>query len=256
MKVLVVTPTYGRLPFLPRLVASFLSQTYEDKELVIINDDANVIISCDEPNVICLNMNKKILVGQKRNLATQVGYHDLYMHLDDDDIFLPERISNHVKVHQEHPEINLYRNTISYKIYGDCFHEHHNTPNFVSYKRKGWFEMGGNIHNANYAEDLYLLENMKNVLEEERSDQLDSIYNWGGINYHTALEPHSSEIENIAKDQLITMNVFKGEFKIVPDFEEFNKFIKLDKKYKEINKFGTKTPLYVRHIKHGKIEIL
>ena len=36
MKVLVVVPTYGRLPFLGRVVVSFLSQTYEDKELVII----------------------------------------------------------------------------------------------------------------------------------------------------------------------------------------------------------------------------
>ena len=258
MKVLVVTPTYGRIPFLGRLVASFLSQTYEDKELVIINDDVNVTISCDEPNVICVNMNKKILVAQKRNIATQVGYHDLYIHLDDDDVFLPERIANHVKIHQEHPEINLYRNTAAYKVFGDCFHEYPCTPNYVSYKRKGWFEMGGNTHDFNYAEDLFLLENMSNVLEEDRPDQLDLVYNYGGVNYHLAHENTNPELKNIismAKDQLIEMGVFKGEFKIIPDFEQFNNFVKLDKKYKELNQNGTKDPVYFEHVSLGKIKV-
>jgi glycosyltransferase involved in cell wall biosynthesis len=79
MKVLVVMPTYGRIPFLNRALASFLSQTYDNKELVIINDDKNVELKCEYPNVICINLNKKILIGQKKNLATNVGYHDLYM---------------------------------------------------------------------------------------------------------------------------------------------------------------------------------
>ena len=255
MKVLVVTPTYGRLPFLGRLVASFLSQTYEDKELVIINDDANVIISCDEPNVICINMNKKILVAQKRNIATQVGYHDLYIHLDDDDIFLPERIANHVKMHQEHPEINLYRNKAAYTVYGEWFHSHPCTPNYVSYKRRGWFEMGGNTHDANYAEDVYLLENMSNVLEENRPDQLDLVYNYGGINYHLGCKPDSLSVDNIAKNQLIEMNVFKGEFKIIPDFDQFNNFVELDRKYKEINSEGTNNYVKLEHISLGKIRV-
>lgn len=39
MKVLIVCPTFGRLPFLGRMLASFLSQDYSDKRLVLINDD-------------------------------------------------------------------------------------------------------------------------------------------------------------------------------------------------------------------------
>lgn len=253
-KVLVVTPTYGRLPFLGRLVASFLSQTYQDKELVIINDDVNVNISCDAPNVICINMNKKILVGQKRNIATQVGFHDLYMHLDDDDIFLPERIANHVKIHEEHPEIDIYRNEMSYILYGDSFFQDSSTVNFVSYKRKSWFECGGSKHDANYAEDLLLLNSMKTIVQESRPDQLDSVYNYGGINYH--LSNQTDDVTIIARHQLMEMKVFKGEFKIIPDFEEFNKFVELDKKYKQLNLNGTNNPVHVKHKELGKIEIL
>lgn len=255
MKVLVVTPTYGRLPFLGRMVASFLSQTYEDKELVIINDDVNVTIYCDEPNVICINMNKKILVAQKRNIATQVGCYDLYIHLDDDDIFLPERIANHVKIHQEHPEINLYRNTAAYRVYGNSFYKDTSTQNYVSYKRKGWFEMGGNTHNSNFEEDVYLLENMSNVLEEDRPDQLDVVYNFGGVNYHLGAQPDILELENIAKCQLIEIGMFKKEFKIIPDFIEFNKFVELDKKYKEINSEDTNNEVYIEHVSLGKINV-
>jgi glycosyltransferase involved in cell wall biosynthesis len=256
MKVLVVVPTYGRLPFLGRVVASFLGQTYEDKELVIINDDVNVTISCDEPNVICINMNKRILVGQKRNIATQVGFHDLYMHVDDDDIFLPERIANHVKIHQEHPEINLYRNTAAYTVYGNSFMKMPSAAsiNFVSYKRKGWFEMGGNLHTTNYGEDLYFLQNMKNVLEEWRDDQLDSVYNYGGINYHLSCQPDN--LEDIARNQLIDMGVFQKEYKIIPDFEQFNNFIELERKFKEINSGDSNNEIQVEHISLGKLRAI
>ena len=237
MKVLVITPTFGRLPFLGRLVASFLSQTYDDKELVIINDDKNVKIACDINNVKCINIDKKILVGQKRNLATQLGYYDLYMHIDDDDVFLPERISNHVKMHQDRPEINLYRNTASYRIYGDAFERAGVDAgmNFISYKRQAWFDVGGCFKDNNLGEDREFLEKMPNVLQFENFDQLDCVYNFGGINYHLSVKTPEEELQRIAHIQRESLNLVNGVFNIVPDFTEYNKFIELDKRYKAIN---------------------
>jgi glycosyltransferase involved in cell wall biosynthesis len=58
MKVLLVCPTYGRIPYLGRMVASFLSQNYDDKHLVIVNDDSNVELCCDIKNIIVININK------------------------------------------------------------------------------------------------------------------------------------------------------------------------------------------------------
>ena len=57
------------------------------------------------------------------------------------------------------------------------------------------------------------------------------------------------------------MNVFKGEFKIIPDFEQFNNFIKLDKKYKEINHLAyenseVEVEVKLEHISLGKIKVI
>ena len=55
------------------------------------------------------------------------------------------------------------------------------------------------------------------------------------------------------------MNVFKGEFKIIPDFEQFNNFIKLDKKYKEINHLAyenSEVEVKLEHISLGKIKVI
>ena len=257
MKVLVITPTFGRLPFLGRLVASFLSQTYDDKELVIINDDKNVKIACDIDNVTCINIDKKILVGQKRNLATQLGYYDLYMHIDDDDVFLPERISNHVKMHQDRPEINLYRNTASYRIYGDAFERAGVDAgmNFISYKRQAWFDVGGCFKDNNLGEDREFLEKMPNVLQFENFDQLDCVYNFGGINYHLSVKTPEEELQRIAHIQRESLNLVNGVFNIVPDFTEYNKFIELDKRYKAINTNKTNNPIHVIHRGFAKLDL-
>ena len=75
MKTLVVCPTYGRIPYLNRMLSGFLHQTYNDKHLVIVNDDVNVELCCNEPSVTCINLNRKILLPQKRNIAIGLGYH-------------------------------------------------------------------------------------------------------------------------------------------------------------------------------------
>jgi len=249
VKTLVITPTYGRLPFLGRLLASFLSQTYDDKELVLVNDDKNVELVCEHPNVTVINMNKKLLIGQKKNLATNLGYHDLYLPHDDDDIFLPNRIANCVKIHQDNPDINLYRNLSNYTIYGDQFYVALATLNAVSYTRKGFFESGGYTHPVNSGEDQAFLSAMPKKLEIDDPNNPDYVYNYGGINYHLTFT-HDSVIEDIAKVQLRELRLSNGKFYIQPDFEQYNKFITLDKMYKESNQ-----PVTVIHTDMGKINI-
>lgn len=251
MRTLVITPTYGRIPFLGRAVASFLSQTYDDKELILINDDKNIEIVCESPGVTVINMNKKILVGQKRNIATQLGHHDLYLNLDDDDVFLPKRIENCVKIHQDNPEINLYRNLQNYTIYGESFMTTPDVLNAVSFTRKGWFEANGYTHQTNHGEDMVFLDEMPNKLEvcNDNLDLMDFVYNFGGLNYHlTFAEDH--EVEHIAKEQLKELELTNGKFYIQPDFEEFNKFVKLEEIYRQTNK-----EVSVIHRGLGKIDL-
>lgn len=249
MKTLTITPTYARLPFLGRALASFLSQTYDDKELVIVNDDRNVEIVCEYPGVTVINMSKKILIGQKKNLATHLGYHDLYLPHDDDDIFLPDRIANCVQMHKENPDIYLYRNLTSYLTYGSYFSVDGSTLNAISYTRKGFFESGGYTHPVNSGEDAQFLNSMPNKLEISVLDKIDYVYNYAGINYHLTYA-EDDKIERIAKDQLKDMQLSNGKFYIQPDFEEYNKFVTLDERYKQTGK-----SIMITHKGLGKIEI-
>lgn len=250
MKTLTITPTYGRLPFLGRLLASFLSQTYDDKELVLVNDDKNIELVCEHPNVIVINMSKKILIGQKKNLATHLGYHDLYLPHDDDDIFLPNRIANCVNVHMANPDINLYRKFNNYIIYGDQFDIAGSTLNAVSYTRKGFFESGGYTHPVNSGEDQAFLAAMPKKLEVNNTDEFDYVYNYGGINYHLTFT-QDSVIESIAELQLKEMQLANGKFYIQPNFEEYNKFVVLDKMHTELKK-----PITILHTAMGKIDLI
>lgn len=249
MKVLIIVPTYGRIPFLGRMLASFLSQTYEDKELVIVNDDKNITIYCEYPNVVCININKKILVGQKRNIATNLGYHDIYLPYDDDDVMLPMRIQNCVNKHIEYPEIDSYHNQISYISYGDQFNISSSGPSTISYTRKGWFNCGGYSHTLNTGEDQVFLSGLKNQLIINNTELIDYIYCYGGINYHLSSTPDSI-IEDIAYNQLKNLNLLDGKYNIIPDYEEYNKFLKLDEMYK----LG-KRDFKIKHIALAKIEI-
>lgn len=249
MKTLVIMPTYGRIPFLPRALASFLSQTYDDKELVIINDDANITITCSYSKVTCINLTKKILIGQKKNLATNLGYHDLYIPHDDDDVFLPNRIEQCVKVHKEHPEINYYWNQKAYLLYGDDFYIDNNTINAMSYTRKGWFEAGGYAHPVNSGEDKEFAEKMPRKLIVSDESIVDYVYQYGGVNYHLTYEKDAT-IEQIANRQLMNMGLHGKKYEIQPDFDEYKKFVQMHEIYQK-----TKKPVKLNHISLGKIEI-
>ena len=42
MRALIVVPTYDRVEYLGRVVQSFIEQTYDEVELLIINDQKNL----------------------------------------------------------------------------------------------------------------------------------------------------------------------------------------------------------------------
>ena len=249
MKTLCVCPTYGRIPFLNRMLSSFLHQDYDDKHLVIVNDDDNIQLCCDYSNVTCINLNKKILLPQKRNIANSVGYQDIILPHDDDDIFLPNKISKHVVKHQENPDIFMYRNSASYVIYGDEFKLESSSPTVTSYTRDAWNNVGGYRHTQNSGEDWEFFNKMPNKLVERNEDEVDYVYNWGNINYHMTFEKDEN-VEKIAYDQLVRMNLLGKKYWIEPDFEQYNNFLLLDQMWKK-----NKKTLIVKHLEHGKIDV-
>lgn len=249
MKVQVVCPTYGRIPFLGRMLESFMCQTYDDSELVIVNDDPNVELCCDYDDVICINLNKKLLLPQKRNVGIGAGYGDLIMQFDDDDIFLPNRIANHVQRHMENPEKWFYRNEASYIIYGNEFKLDSCSPNAASYLRSAWYAVGGYNNDRNIAEDQEFFYKMPHRLIERDEDRCDYVYNWGGVNYHMSFAK-DQDVEKKAHDQLKSLGLVGKKYWIEPDCAMFRNFCMLDNKYRK-----TKQNSFVTHGELGQFTI-
>lgn len=87
--------TYGRPRLLEESIHSFLQQDYaEPKELIVLNDYADQTLAFDHPEVQVINLPRRFrTLGEKLNAAVALASHDLLFPWDDDDIYLPHRLS-------------------------------------------------------------------------------------------------------------------------------------------------------------------
>lgn len=84
---------------MPQAIRYFLRQDNNNKELVIVDDGSDCIedIVPDNEQIRYLRIEKKMTLGEKRNLCVRESKGDLIMHWDDDDWMAPYRISYQVK---------------------------------------------------------------------------------------------------------------------------------------------------------------
>ena len=91
--------TYGRPDLLEEAICSFLMQDYGgDKELIVLNDHEQQFLTLDHPDehreVRIFNFRRRFrTVGEKCNAAVALASHNLLFVWDDDDIYLPHRLS-------------------------------------------------------------------------------------------------------------------------------------------------------------------
>lgn len=108
-KVSVVIPTYKRPQQLPRAVNSVLNQTYDNVEVIVVDDNnpdtegrklTEEIMSQYENNdrVIYLKHECNKNGSAARNTGARYSKADYIGFLDDDDEYLPEKISSQVKL--------------------------------------------------------------------------------------------------------------------------------------------------------------
>lgn len=97
-------PTFARpRQIVEEAVYSFLNQDYAgDKELLILNDFDRQRFVFEHPQVRVVNVPSRFhSVGEKRNAAAALCRHDLLAVWDDDDIYLPHRLSFSVSRYDE-----------------------------------------------------------------------------------------------------------------------------------------------------------
>jgi len=91
--------TYGRPVLLGEAVKCFIDQDYQNKELVILNDQVGVKLvleNCPD-NIRIYNMSTRFSsLGQKRNYIRCLADGDFYCIWDDDDLYMPWRITSSI----------------------------------------------------------------------------------------------------------------------------------------------------------------
>ena len=113
----IIITTYKRAKYIIRAIDSVLDQTYQNIEIIVVDDnDPNTIYRQEmkeimkrykeNPNVIYLQHEHNMNGAAARNTGLSVAKGEYIGFLDDDDYFLPQRIEKLVNVLEKYPEYN------------------------------------------------------------------------------------------------------------------------------------------------------
>lgn len=104
----VVIPTYSRNDTLKRAIGSVLCQTYENFEIIVVDDNpadsewrkstASIMAEYTDPRVRYIQNERNMGGGLTRNEGIKASKGEYIAFLDDDDEYLPERLEKQLKV--------------------------------------------------------------------------------------------------------------------------------------------------------------
>lgn len=220
-----ILPTYGRPPAYQHLVEeaveSFLRQTYQNKELILLNDAPGQELVCDAPGVHVVNLPERYpSLGEKRNAGVRMSRGEIIAMWDDDDISLPWRLSHCMEQLGENDYFNSH-----YYWYMDRQFIHpdvkvHPAGSLSVFRRSAFEEVGGfPLHSFNddvileeklryhAAAEKYRMPNYRRAVRRE----IYYIYRWGFSPVHISGQMKFGMYEAIAQRP-----VASGTFEIVP----------------------------------------
>jgi glycosyltransferase involved in cell wall biosynthesis len=103
----ICTPTFNRRPFFPFIIKCFENQDYprDRLEWIIIDDGTDPIedIVSSVPQVKYYRYEKKMSLGEKRNLMHEKATGSILVYMDDDDYYPPNRVSHAVETLEKNP---------------------------------------------------------------------------------------------------------------------------------------------------------
>lgn len=109
-KVSVIIPTYNRARLLPRAIQSVLNQTYNNFELIIVDDgsidnteDVVKKFQKSDPRIIYIKNDKNKGPSASRNIGIEIAKGEYIAFQDSDDEWLPEKIEKQIKFFEDTP---------------------------------------------------------------------------------------------------------------------------------------------------------
>jgi glycosyltransferase involved in cell wall biosynthesis len=107
-KVSVIIPTYNRAEKVCRAISSVLSQTYEDFELIVIDDGSDdhtrEFLSRFRDNIVLINHSQNMGVSAARNSGIAKAVGEFIAFLDSDDQWMPEKLEVQIDFFRENPD--------------------------------------------------------------------------------------------------------------------------------------------------------
>lgn len=144
-----VMPTYGRPDFVHESIAMFLAQDYPNKELIILNDCPEQKFECELPGIRVINAERRYAnLGEKRDAAIELAQGELIAVWDDDDVYLPWRLSLSLN-EMRRLGTEFYRPKTFWAYWGnEPLHVNETVPGwvnhaFVMFTKTLWREVGG-----------------------------------------------------------------------------------------------------------------
>ena len=144
----VCTPTFNRRPFMQSMFQCFLNQTYpKDRiEWIIVDDGTDKVRDVIEASGISqikyVEVEKKMMLGAKRNLMHSHCKGTIIVYMDDDDYYPPDRIEHAVERLLENPtamcagssEIYIYFKHIGKMIQFGPYQNNHATAGTFAFR--------------------------------------------------------------------------------------------------------------------------
>lgn len=102
MRVSVIIPTYNRATVLGRSIQSVLDQTFQDFELIIVDDASqddtrDVVNNFNIPNIRYVRHEKNLGPGLARNTGINLAQGEYIAFQDSDDQWLPEKLEKQIR---------------------------------------------------------------------------------------------------------------------------------------------------------------
>lgn len=234
MRAVCVCATLGRLKYLPRVLAMFLTQTHKDAHLVIYNEvipDVTCPIICEQSlsNVTIINAlvpiwqdrkptHRKAYLAVKRMVYSMPDPHEAAFVLwDDDDVHLPQRVESLLS--------GMANNLDAWVVRHDSY-IHLGNKGTVRYDRP---------HPADRAVDLRAYMTRLGILQYDKHSGYDQHmlkaardrsvvipgccygYCFAGINYHLSCS-NDDHIRKAAQADMVQHMSEGGFFLLEPDF--------------------------------------
>src|SRR6185295_9653685 len=108
-KISIVMPTYNRATFIGETIRSILNQTYENWELIIVDDGSDdgteeVILQLRDQRIHFYKAGRIAINGKIKNIGLEKVSGELIAFIDSDDLWAETKLEKQVAALQEYPE--------------------------------------------------------------------------------------------------------------------------------------------------------